>query len=162
MTERRRSEDAPTTGTAPESDRSHTLHESRGSMRHTHTIQRVEAGAIALLAVVAVAVLYPAWWWVVLAAFLVFDLSMLGYVRSTAAGAMSYNFIHNYAFPALAGVAALVTQSSSPAVSTTAGVLACVWAFHVGVDRALGYGLKMPDAFTHTHLGWIGNDRARS
>ena len=47
-----------------------------------------------------------------------------------------------------------------PAASTTAGVLACAWAFHVGVDRALGYGLKMPDAFTHTHLGWIGKDRS--
>jgi hypothetical protein len=131
-------------------------------MRQTQTIQRVEAGAVALLAVVAVAVLYPAWWWVLLAAFLVFDLSMLGYVRSTTAGATSYNLVHNYAFPALAGVAALVTESSLPTASTTAGVLACAWAFHVGFDRALGYGLKMPDAFSHTHLGWIGKDRARS
>lgn len=38
-------------------------------------------------------------------------------------------------------------------------VLAGSWAFHIGVDRALGYGLKLPDAFTHTHLGWIGKDR---
>jgi hypothetical protein len=128
-------------------------------MRATHTIQRVEAGVVALLAVVAVVALYPAWWWVILAAFLAFDLSMLGYVRSTAAGATSYNLIHNYAFPALAGVAALVTQSSFPAASTAAGVLACAWAFHVGFDRALGYGLKMPDTFKHTHLGWIGKSQ---
>lgn len=32
------------------------------------------------------------------------------------------------------------------------------WAFHVGVDRALGYGLKFRDRFTHTHLGEIGKD----
>jgi len=126
-------------------------------MRRVRSAQRVEAGAVALLAVVAVVVLYPAWWWVVLAAFLVFDLSMLGYVRSAAAGATSYNLVHNYAFPALLGLAALV---SSGGASTAAGVLACAWAFHVGVDRALGYGLKLPDAFRHTHLGWIGKPDA--
>jgi hypothetical protein len=125
-------------------------------MRQVHITQRIEAGAVALLAVVAVAVLYPGWWWVLLAAFLVFDLSMLGYVRSTTAGATSYNLVHNYAFPALAGLTALVIQASFPAASTAAGVLACAWAFHVGVDRALGYGLKMPDGFRHTHLGRIG------
>ncbi len=130
-------------------------------MRQIYLTQRVESGAVALLAVVAVVVLYPAWWWVLLAAFLLFDLSMLGYVWSAAAGAASYNLVHNYAFPALAGLTALVTQASSPSVSTVAGVLACAWAFHVGVDRALGYGLKMPDAFRHTHLGRIGKDPVR-
>lgn len=129
-----------------------------GLMRQIHLTQRVEAGAVALLAVAAAVVLYPAWWWVLLAAFLVFDLSMLGYVRSPAAGATSYNLVHNYAFPALAGLTALVTQPAFPVASTAAGVLACAWAFHVGVDRALGYGLKMPDAFRHTHLGRIGKD----
>lgn len=111
---------------------------------------------MALVALVAVLVLYPGWWWVILAAFLAFDLSMLGYVRSTAAGATSYNLVHNYAFPALAGVAALVLEPASLAASTAAGVLACAWAFHVGVDRALGYGLKLPDSFRNTHLGQIG------
>jgi hypothetical protein len=119
-------------------------------------IQRVEAGAVALAALVAVVAVYPQWWWVVLAAFLAFDLSMLGYLRSTAAGATTYNAVHNYAFPALAALAALTLQPVSEALSTTAGVLACAWAFHVGVDRALGYGLKLPDSFRSTHLGQIG------
>ena len=118
--------------------------------------QRVEAGAVALAALVAVVAVYPEWWWMVLAAFLAFDLSMLGYARSTAAGATTYNLVHNYAFPAAAGVAALALEPASPAASTAAGVLACAWAFHVGVDRALGYGLKLPDSFTNTHLGVIG------
>lgn len=125
-------------------------------MRQSHIIQRIEAGALALLALGAVVAVYPPWWWVILAAFILFDLSMLGYVRSAAAGATSYNLIHNYAFPALIGLTAFVTRSSLPAVSTVAGVLACAWAFHVGVDRALGYRLKMPDAFGHTHLGRVG------
>jgi hypothetical protein len=122
--------------------------------------QRAEAGAVALIALVAVVVLYPGWWWVVLAAFLAFDLSMLGYVRSVALGATTYNAVHNYGFPALAGLAALTLDQVSPATSTAAGVLACAWAFHVGVDRALGYGLKLPDSFRNTHLGRIGGERS--
>lgn len=122
--------------------------------------QRVEAGAVAVAALVAVVVLHPGWWWVLLAAFLAFDLSMLGYVRSTAAGAATYNAVHNYAFPALAVMVALVVEPVSPAASTATGVLASAWAFHVGVDRALGYGLKFPDSFTHTHLGRIGGGRS--
>ncbi|GAB3839174.1 DUF4260 family protein [Kribbella italica] len=118
--------------------------------------QRAEAGAVAVAALVAAVAVYPAWWWVVFAAFLAFDLSMLGYLRSTAAGAATYNAVHNYAFPALAAVAALTLQPASETLSTTAGVLACSWAFHVGVDRALGYGLKLPDSFRNTHLGQIG------
>lgn len=129
-----------------------------------HLTQRVEAAAIALCALVAAVVLYPDWWWMILAAFLAFDLSMLGYVRSTELGAATYNAVHNFAFAALAGLAALMLQSTSPAASTAAGVLACAWAFHVGVDRALGYGLKLPDSFRHTHLGLIGagSDHDRS
>ncbi len=114
---------------------------------------------MALAALVAVVAVYPEWWWVVLAAFLAFDLSMLGYLRSAAAGATTYNAVHNYAFPALAALTALTLEPVSEALSTTAGVLACAWAFHVGVDRALGYGLKLPDSFRSTHLGRIGGKR---
>src|SRR3954470_22529461 len=33
---------------------------------------------------------------------------------------------------------------------------ALIWFAHIGLDRALGYGLKYDDSFQHTHLGWIG------
>ncbi|GAA2973624.1 hypothetical protein JOD63_000260 [Microbacterium terrae] len=123
-------------------------------------VQRVENGAIALAAMIAAVVLYPGWWWVLLAAFLLFDLSMLGYLRSTRAGAVSYNLVHSYLGPAiLAACAAIWLVFSAPA-AWWLGLIALTWAFHIGVDRALGYGLKLPDAFEHTHLGWIG--RAKS
>jgi hypothetical protein len=32
---------------------------------------------------------------------------------------------------------------------------------HVGMDRALGYGLKLPSAFQDTHLGRIGRKAQR-
>jgi hypothetical protein len=120
--------------------------------------QRGEAGAVAVLARPTVVVLRPGWWWVLFAAFLAFDLSMLGYVGSTALGATTYNAVHHYGVPAVAGLTALVLEPASPGASTAAGVLACAWACHVGVDRALGYGLKLSESSRHTHLGWIGSE----
>jgi len=34
--------------------------------------------------------------------------------------------------------------------------VALVWAAHIGLDRALGYGLKLPTGFHDTHLGAFG------
>ena len=125
-------------------------------------VQRVESALLAALVLVMAIVVYPEWWWVTLAAFLLFDLSALGYLRSPAMGAAMYNSVYNYAWPAVLGAVALLVSASVPELSVICGVTAMAGAFHVAVDRALGYGLKRPDAFTHTHLGWIGRDRPRS
>ena len=34
--------------------------------------------------------------------------------------------------------------------------IAMIWLAHIGVDRALGYGLKYSEGFGFTHLGRIG------
>ena len=44
---------------------------------------------------------------------------------------------------------------ASPAIQLAAAILIA----HVGMDRALGYGLKLPSAFQDTHLGRIGRAR---
>lgn len=125
-------------------------------------VQRVENALLAVLVLVMAVVIYPEWWWVTLAAFLLFDLSALGYLRSAATGAALYNSVHNYAWPAALAAVAIVVSASASELSTICGLMALAGAFHVAVDRALGYGLKRPDAFTHTHLGWIGRDRPRA
>jgi hypothetical protein len=51
---------------------------------------------------------------------------------------------------ALAGTAA----HADPAVG-----MALTWLAHIGFDRALGFGLKSPRGFAHTHLGLIGRRR---
>lgn len=33
--------------------------------------------------------------------------------------------------------------------------IALVWCAHIGVDRALGFGLKYREGFAHTHLGLL-------
>lgn len=129
----------------------------------TVLVQRVENGAVAAACLVAAVVLFPAWWWMPFALFLVFDLSALGYLRSPRAGAVGYNLVHNYTAPAVLGGAALIAASTgATAAAAVVGLVALSWAFHVAADRALGYGLKFGDAFTHTHLGWIGRDRGVS
>ncbi|WP_116952008.1 DUF4260 family protein [Jiangella endophytica] len=122
------------------------------------TIERIENGLIVVFAMTGTIVIAPAQWWFPLAAFLAFDLSILGYVRSPATGAVWYNAVHTHAWSAVLGVIALVTSTSSPMLSKWLALVAFAWAVHVGVDRMLGYGLKLPDAFTHTHLGWIGKN----
>jgi len=114
--------------------------------------QRFEGFAICVAIIAAMVAIDLAWWWV-FALFLLFDLSMAGYVRGPRLGAFLYNAVHNYGVPAVLGAVALVTDAQ------WLGVIAFAWAFHVGADRALGYGLKHDDGFEHTHLGLIGRTR---
>ncbi|GAB3246076.1 DUF4260 domain-containing protein [Arthrobacter pigmenti] len=125
------------------------------------TIQKIESGLTAVLSLTGTIIIASDWWWFPLAAFLVFDLSLLGYLRSPGLGAAWYNAIHTYIWPAVLAVTALICSTLSPVLSTWLAIIAFAWAFHVGVDRMLGYGLKLPDAFTHTHLGWIGKDHGK-
>lgn len=116
-------------------------------------IQRIENAAIAVAILVAVIVAGGPWW-LLFALFLVFDLSAVGYLRSPRFGALTYNLVHSYVGPALIAVAYLILTASGTPLTWLLLAAAC-WAFHIGVDRAVGYGLKLQDA-SHTHLGPIG------
>jgi hypothetical protein len=117
--------------------------------------QRAENVAIAALATVAFTQLGFAWWWL-LAVFVLWDLSMIGYASSTRVGAWTYNAGHSYVGPALLLAAAWLGDLR------WAAFVGLTWAFHIAVDRLLGYGLKFTDRFTHTHLGEIGKGAAAS
>ena len=83
------------------------------------------------------------------------DVGMLGYVRGSVVGSATYNLFHTEIGPlALAG-AAVYWQWP------TGLLIALVWLAHIGLDRALGYGLKMATAFRETHLGRIGREPVR-
>ncbi|HTQ15719.1 MAG TPA: DUF4260 domain-containing protein [Rhizomicrobium sp.] len=81
---------------------------------------------------------------------LVPDLSMLFYVFGPRAGAIAYNTMHSTLGPILAAAAGYL---GGPPVLIP---VALIWAAHVGIDRALGFGLKYPTAFGDTHLGRFG------
>lgn len=119
-------------------------------------VQRIENALVAVAILVAVIVAgLP--WWVLFAAFLVFDLSALGYLRNPRIGAVFYNLVHNYSAPAILALAYALLRANDVSADWVI-ILAASWAFHVAVDRALGYGLKTR-RFQHTHLGKIGNPR---
>lgn len=80
------------------------------------------------------------------------DLSMIGYAGGPGLGAISYNLVHNLA---IALVALTVGWFAAIAPLALAGAILLA---HVGMDRALGYGLKLPTGFRDTHLGRIGRD----
>lgn len=114
-------------------------------------LQRLEGGVMLALGIVAYAWLGQSWW-VFALLLLAPDLAMLGYLRSTAMGTLTYNLAHTYVAPALLAVLGL-------AIGPWAFGLAAIWTAHIGVDRLLGYGLKLSSGFHHTHLGPVGKAR---
>ena len=102
---------------------------------------------------VGMTLLYAVWdgsWWLYAILFLAPDLSFLGYFAGPRIGAVIYNAAHSYMAPM-----ALMTTGfalSSPLVLS----IAMIWLAHIGIDRALGYGLKYSSGFGFTHLGRIG------
>lgn len=106
---------------------------------------RLEGFAIALAAITAYATFDQSW---TLFAVLILapDVAIVGYAFGTRTGAMSYNAMHSYIGPAALG-----------AISWFAGwsdaiTLVTIWIAHIGLDRAIGYGLKHRSGFKGTHL----------
>jgi len=78
------------------------------------------------------------------------DLFVLGYLRGPRAGAAIYNLGHTWLLPGVLAAGGLI--GGTPLLAS----LALIWFGHIGVDRLLGYGLKLSSAFQDTHLGRIG------
>lgn len=114
--------------------------------------QRLEG--LALLAVAALAYGRSGQGWGMFAIlFLTPDLSFFGYLAGPRIGALIYNLAHSLIGPLLLAGAGLLTDQG------LVFGLSLIWLAHIGFDRALGYGLKSPEAFGVTHLGLIGKAR---
>src|ERR1017187_8191091 len=119
------------------------------------TLLRLEG--LALFA--GMTLIYAVWggsWWVYAILFLVPDLSFAAYLAGARFGAVIYNAAHAY----LAPMALMVTgfAAREPLILS----IAMIWLAHIGIDRALGYGLKYSAGFGFTHLGRIGKDAAKA
>jgi hypothetical protein len=113
-------------------------------------ILRTEGATLlaAALAIFVIALDEPLW--LVPLLLLAPDAFMVGYARSTRLGAALYNVAHSYPPPAILG--AFASLQHAPLWQG----IALIWFAHIGLDRALGYGLKYDEGFQHTHLGRIG------
>ena len=104
----------------------------------------------------AMTALYAMWggsWWVYALLFLMPDLSFLAYLSDARFGALVYNAAHSYMAPVT-----LMTLGFALAAPLTLSI-ALIWLAHIGIDRALGYGLKYSAGFGFTHLGRIGRQK---
>jgi hypothetical protein len=91
--------------------------------------------------------------WIFVGLFLVPDLSMAAYLSGPKPGAIVYNVFHTTIGPLLLAIYGVLFGE------LFAQVLASVWLAHIGLDRAVGYGLKYSSGFRDTHLGRIGQDK---
>ena len=114
--------------------------------------QRLEGLALLAVSVLAYA-RFGEGWLLFAVLFLTPDLSFFGYLAGPRLGAWAYNLAHSLIGPLLLAAAGGLTGAGLPIA------LALIWLAHVGLDRALGYGLKSPESFGITHLGLIGAAR---
>jgi hypothetical protein len=94
-------------------------------------------------------------WLLALPLLLLPDAAAIGYLAGPRLGAFTYNLVHNWAF----GLALLGAGLAAGALPIA--ILGAISVAHVGMDRSVGYGLKL-GTFQDTHLGRIGKDRGQS
>jgi len=85
-------------------------------------------------------------WWRFAALFLAPDLFMLGYLKDAKWSAPVYNLVHTLVGPLLL-IGIGFAFNALPYLP-----YALIWLALIGMDRALGYGLKYPTFFKDTHL----------
>lgn len=118
-------------------------------MKYILRLEELGLFAIAAFGLYLQPLQFPWWLWILL--FLAPDLGALGYLINPRAGAVNYNLLH-YRFTGVS-VLAIGYFAHHPYL-VLAGLIVLG---HSSFDRPLGYGLKWPDHFKHTHLGWIGD-----
>jgi hypothetical protein len=89
-------------------------------------------------------------WLLFAALLLVPDLSMLAYLAGPRWGAIGYNAIHTYLAPGL------LVGAMGLRLIPVFWQVPLIWLFHIGLDRALAFGLKHPMGFRYTHLSQPG------
>jgi hypothetical protein len=115
----------------------------------TTFLLRLEGVALALICIWLYRGQHESWWKFALV-FVAVDLSMVGYLAGPRVGAVIYNIVHTWAAPV--ALFAISWWGNMPALLPLAFILGA----HIGIDRALGFGLKLPTSFRDTHLGRIG------
>lgn len=109
------------------------------------TFLRIEGLVVCALAVGSyVSIGGPLWLLLVLA--LAPDIAMIGYLAGPRLGSLCYNVAHTYTLPLAVGALGVWSDVR------IAGLVALIWAGHIGADRLVGYGLKFETGFKETHL----------
>ena len=122
--------------------------EPRPTISLPRILLHLEGAAVLISAIVLYAMLGQPWWLFVVL-FFAPDLAILPYAISPRWGRIIYNLLHQYVLPLALIVAGQVF--GLPLIQA----LGLIWAAHIGMDRAVGYGLKYADSFKSTHLSRV-------
>jgi len=106
---------------------------------------RAEGLVLVVASVTAFWSLEGGWGWFALL-LLAPDLCFVAYLAGARAGTVVYNLAHTTVGPLLLGVVGIA------AAERYAALAALIWLAHIGLDRALGLGLKYPTGFKDTHF----------
>lgn len=110
--------------------------------------QRIESAVIFVFLLIIYFLLNFNWLIFILFLF-VPDVSMTGYLKDKKTGAFVYSLGHSYFSP-------ILFLCISFFLGFESGVMfSIIWAAHIALDRALGFGLKSEKGFKDTHLGKI-------
>lgn len=109
---------------------------------------RIEAVVLFAFSIWLFAIQGVDWWWYPVL-LLVPDVFMVGYLANTTLGAVLYNLGHSTPLALLLVFIGVLTASPFTIA------LGAIWLGHIGMDRAMGYGLKYHDSFKHTHLSQL-------
>jgi hypothetical protein len=91
----------------------------------------------------------PYGWWLFALLFLAPDLSFAGFAFGKPAGSIVYNLAHTPVLPLLLAVAGV-------AVGVPLGMeIGLIWLAHIGMDRALGFGLLYPHGSRESHFSRV-------
>jgi hypothetical protein len=71
---------------------------------------------------------------------------MLGYAAGPTVGRATYDAAHTYTVPVVLAAIGVLADGE---VVVQVGL---IWTAHIGIDRAIGYGLKYRSGFKDTHL----------
>lgn len=113
------------------------------------TVLQLEGAAVLAASVWAYFFQTDAGWVLFAVLILAPDLSMVGFIKDTRLGAITYNLMHNYVL----ALGVIVGGLASGAGTVTA--LGLILSAHVGMDRSLRYGLKYATGFKDTHMGRV-------
>ena len=90
---------------------------------------------------------YAGHWLLFAALFLVPDIALFAYAfPNKKFAAAVYNIVHSYVIPVALGLIAWHENWKF------ADQIMLIWLAHISFDRMLGFGLKFPEQFRHTHI----------
>ena len=85
-------------------------------------------------------------WWLLVALALAPDIALVAFAAGPRVGAVAYDAAHTYVLPIALAALGVLTEADWPVR------VGLIWLAHIGVDRAVGYGLKYPSGPKETHI----------